>query len=146
MTITVVKDRDPVINASNKTITLNTTFKPLDNVSATDPEDGDLTKNIEVLENTVDTTKIGTYKVVYKVVDSANNETTKEISVQVIEKVLTKANGEFNLEALKWDKTKKKYTISGYLIILNQNNNYTDNEYKLVLKDKNSDEEYSINI
>ncbi|MBQ6477698.1 MAG: DUF5011 domain-containing protein [Bacilli bacterium] len=146
ITITVVKDRDPVINASNKTITLNTTFKPLDNVSATDPEDGDLTKNIEVLENTVDTTKIGTYKVVYKVVDSANNETTKEISVQVIEKVLTKANGEFNLEALKWDKTKKKYTISGYLIILNQNNNYTDNEYKLVLKDKNSDEEYSINI
>ncbi|MBQ2639484.1 MAG: DUF5011 domain-containing protein [Bacilli bacterium] len=142
--VNVVKDRDPIINASDKKITLNTEFDPLDGVKATDPEDGDITKDIEVVENTVDTTKVGTYKVVYKVIDSKDNVTTKEIKIVVEEKVLTKESGDFYLEELSWNKTNKYFTISGYLTILNQNN--INKEYSLILVNKITKKEYKINI
>lgn len=43
---------------------------------------------VEVIENTVDTTKAGEYKVVYKVTDSQGASVTKEIKVTV-EEVIT---------------------------------------------------------
>ena len=43
---------------------------------------------VEVVENTVDTTKAGEYKVVYKVTDSQGASVTKEIKVTV-EEVIT---------------------------------------------------------
>ncbi|MBE6157904.1 MAG: DUF5011 domain-containing protein [Firmicutes bacterium] len=143
--VKVVKDHDPEIVAKDKEIILNKEFNPLDEVSAKDSEDGDITQNIEVIENNVDITKLGTYKVKYKVIDSNDNSVTKEIKVTVIEKVLTKANGEFNLESLDWNKSGKYYTISGYLIIHNQNNN-VDSDYEFVLRNKSNDNEYSISI
>ena len=142
--VNVVKDRDPVINATDRRITLNSSFDPLDDVSATDPEDGDITKDIEVVENTVNTKKIGNYKVVYKVVDSSSNETIKEIKVSVEEKTLIEAKGDFYLEGLSWNKNTKKFTISGYLTILNQYN--TNKEYKLILVNKSTNKEYKIDI
>ena len=41
----------------------NMTFNPKTNVTATDKEDKDLTSKIEITENTVNTSKAGTYKV-----------------------------------------------------------------------------------
>ena len=76
----------PVINAGKVTINVGDKFNPLDGVTATDKEDGDITKNIEVIENTVDTTKAGKYKVVYKVTDSQGTIVTKEIKVIVKDK------------------------------------------------------------
>ncbi|WP_052952034.1 DUF5011 domain-containing protein [Paraclostridium benzoelyticum] len=73
----------PVINASNKTIKVGDTFNPLTGVTATDKEDGNITKHIKVIENTVNTNKAGTYKVVYKVTDSNGATTTKSIAVIV---------------------------------------------------------------
>lgn len=49
------------------------TFNPLTGMSATDAEDGDLTANIQVISNNVDTSKAGTYQVVYQVTDSNGN-------------------------------------------------------------------------
>lgn len=144
--VSVVKDRDPVINASDKTIYLNEDFNELNNVTATDAEDGDLTKEIKVIENTVNTKELGEYIVIYQVTDSAKNTTIKEIKVVVEEKKLEEAKGEFNLESLKWDKTSKSYTISGYLMILDKDNNTSDNKYELILKNKNTNKEYSIEI
>lgn len=143
--VTVVENQLPTINATNKTIYQDDTFNPLTNVTATDPEDGKIT-NIEVVENTVNTSKVGEYKVTYKVTDSYNNSVTKEIKVTVIEKKLTKKDGEFYLNSISWNKTSKKYTISGYLIILNTNNNDNDSKYYLILKDKNSSKEYSLEV
>lgn len=144
--VSVVKDRDPVINASDKTIYLNEDFNELNNVTAIDFEDGNLTDKIEVIKNTVDTKELGEYIVIYQVTDSAKNTTTKEIKVIVEEKKLEEAKGEFNLESLKWDKTSKSYTISGYLMILDKDNNISDNKYELILKNKNTNNEYSIEI
>lgn len=73
----------PVINASDKTLTVGDTFNPLEGVTASDKEDGDLTNVIEVLENTVDTTNAGTYTVTYKVTDSKGASSTRTITVTV---------------------------------------------------------------
>lgn len=73
----------PVINASNKTIKVGDTFNPMTGVTATDKEDGNITKHIKVIENTVNTNKAGTYRVVYKVTDSNGATTTKSIAVIV---------------------------------------------------------------
>jgi len=80
-----VENNAPSINAVDKTILKGTEFKALEGVTATDAEDGDLTNKIKVIENTVNTEKIGTYKVVYEVADKNNKITTKEIKVEVIE-------------------------------------------------------------
>ncbi|MGL5693572.1 MAG: immunoglobulin-like domain-containing protein, partial [Peptostreptococcaceae bacterium] len=75
------------INASDVELKLNDKFEPLNGVTATDKEDGDLTKEIKVVENTVDTSKEGIYKVVYEVEDSQGLKTTKEIKVVVIKEI-----------------------------------------------------------
>ena len=52
-------------------------------LTAIDASGNDITEKIEVVENTVDTSKEGEYKVVYKVVDDNGKEASKEIKVTV---------------------------------------------------------------
>ena len=73
----------PVINAEDKIVNLGDEFNPLDGVTAIDALGNDITGKIEVLENTVDTSKEGEYKVVYKVADDNGKEATREIKVTV---------------------------------------------------------------
>ena len=73
----------PTINASDKTLTVGDTFNPLEGVTASDKEDGDITEKVEVLSNDVDTSKAGTYTVIYKVTDSKGASSTKTITVTV---------------------------------------------------------------
>ncbi|WP_283591405.1 glycosyl hydrolase family 18 protein [Clostridium butanoliproducens] len=73
----------PVLNGiSNKTITVGDNFDPMAGVTAYDKEDGDLTGKI-LVKGTVDTTKVGTYKLVYSVTDSKNETTIKECTITV---------------------------------------------------------------
>lgn len=155
--VTVKENKAPVITAKDRIIAQNTEFKELENVKATDEEDGDLTSQIKVIENTVKSETIGEYKVVYKVTDSLGKSATKEIKVEVIsqeeyeednpkdeeidiDELLEKQeDGEFNLESLVFDKNTKKFSISGYLIILNQDN--TNKEYGLLLVNKKDEED-----
>lgn len=48
------------------------TFNPLEGVYAIDSQDGDLTENIEVISDNVDTSEPGSYTVEYRVEDSSN--------------------------------------------------------------------------
>ena len=75
----------PVIKAEDKTIKVGDKFNPLEGVTATDKEDEDLTKDIKVIENTVNPDKAGEYKVVYEVTDSQGAKATKTIIVKVVE-------------------------------------------------------------
>ncbi len=77
------KNTPPVINVEDKELTVGDTFDPLEGVTATDEEDGDISGSIEVLNNEVDTTKVGIYEVTYKVTDSQGASTTKTIYVTV---------------------------------------------------------------
>nr|WP_245621522.1 immunoglobulin-like domain-containing protein [Enterovibrio calviensis] len=73
----------PVLNGVDSTkVRQNAAFNPLDGVSASDKEDGDLTANI-VVEGTVDTSRLGTTGLVYSVSDADNNVTTANRTVEV---------------------------------------------------------------
>ena len=76
----------PVIDAKNKELNVGDSFDPRKDVTATDKEDGNLTDAIEIVENTVDTTKAGTYHVTYKVTDKDGASSIKTIKVVVKEK------------------------------------------------------------
>ena len=76
----------PVINAEDKTLTVGDKFDPMDGVTATDKEDGDLTNQIEIAKNTVDTSKAGLYSVTYEVTDKDGASVEKSINVVVKEK------------------------------------------------------------
>ncbi|MBC1227037.1 LPXTG cell wall anchor domain-containing protein [Listeria booriae] len=86
ITVTVTSNEKPTIAAENQVITVGDKFDPQQLATSTDQEDGDLTKQIEVISNTVDTSQPGTYKVVYRVTDSDNNTVEKTITVTVLTK------------------------------------------------------------
>ncbi|WP_194191835.1 immunoglobulin-like domain-containing protein [Clostridium chrysemydis] len=73
----------PIIYAKYKVLKLGDKFNEMDGVTAFDREDGDITKNIKVIENTVDTSKAGKYKIVYEVSDSKGVKTIKEVSIVI---------------------------------------------------------------
>ena len=73
----------PVISAADKELTVGDKFEAKADVKATDKEDGNLTDKIEVIKNTVDTSKAGTYEVTYQVTDTDGATVTKTIKVVV---------------------------------------------------------------
>lgn len=84
-----VINKAPKITAEDKTLTVGDIFDAKKDVTATDAEDGDITAQIEVIKNTVDTTQAGTYEVTYKVTDSQGASATKTINVTVNPKMET---------------------------------------------------------
>jgi LPXTG-motif cell wall-anchored protein len=79
-----VKDEKPVLKVpAETTIIEGNQFASMAGVSATDKEGGDLTSKV-THEGTVDTSKAGTYEVIYSVKDSAGNKVT------TIQKVVVK--------------------------------------------------------
>ncbi|SHI81630.1 chitinase [Clostridium cavendishii DSM 21758] len=94
-TITVIDDvveptnTAPILSGvTDKTITVSDSFNPLANISATDKEDGDLTNFIKV-SGSVDTSKAGTYTLVYSVTDKNGATTTAKAIITVKEKVIS---------------------------------------------------------
>lgn len=77
----------PVITAADREITEGDTFDVLHGVTAQDVEDGDLTSQLEVIKNQVDSGTPGVYEVTYQVTDKAGICTVKTIKVTVTEKV-----------------------------------------------------------
>ena len=140
ITVTVVENQKPVINAEDKTIYLNEDFDPLDGVTATDPEDGKI-KNIEVVTNEVNNKETGTYKVVYKVKDTFGNVVEKEITVTVEEKKLEEKEGTFYFEYLK--KIDGKLQIKGYNAIKGIDHTLdTDISFYIVFESLETGKEY----
>lgn len=74
----------PVITASDKQVVQGTKIDLGSLATAYDKEDGDITSKI-VIEGSIDTNKVNKYVITYKVVDNANRETSKSITITVIE-------------------------------------------------------------
>lgn len=137
--IKVVPNKNPIINANDRDVILNSSFNPLENVSATDAEDGNITNKISIVSNNVDTTKTGIYQVTYKVVDNANNEITKLININVVEKVLENKEGLFYLDYIK--KVDGKLQIKGYNTISGIDNVLSNNiKYKILFENIDTNE------
>lgn len=96
----------PVIECEDITISLNASFDPLEDVKAMDAENGDLTKDIVILDNNVDVSKEGEYTIVYEVKDSQGASCQKIRKVKVIKETITKE------ETKTKDKTIKKSNVS----------------------------------
>lgn len=161
ITITVKENQVPVIDATDKTIKVGDNFKELDGVKATDEEDGDITKDINIKETTVDIKTPGIYKVIYEVKDSKGKTTIKEIKVTVEKKEddkkddninpgdsdldlddLDEADGMFYLDYMKV--VNNKLQIKGYNTI-NGIDNDLDTDIKYFIMYYNIDtEEYCI--
>lgn len=86
------KNEAPVISASDVSIYVGDKFDAKSLATANDKEEGDLTKNIKVISDNVNTNKAGNYSVTYEVSDSKGLTTTKTITVKVLEKSVEKPN------------------------------------------------------
>lgn len=145
ITVEVIEDQVPVINANDIEINLNSTFDELYNVTATDNEDKDITKNIKVIKNEVDTTKLGTYEVTYQVTDSYGHIVEKTIRVTVCEKQLGERSGLYYFEYLKV--VNNKLQLKGYHAIKGINHDATSKlDYQLVFINLDTQEEYNIAV
>ena len=87
VSITVIKDEDPVLTISKIELGLNQEYNLLDYVKVTDKEDGNITSKVTITNNNIDITKEGTYQVTFSVTDSANNTITKDSEVSVLKNV-----------------------------------------------------------
>ncbi|EUJ25300.1 immunoglobulin-like domain-containing protein [Listeria cornellensis] len=89
VTVQGATNQKPIIYAQNQTVEQNAQFDVMNNVTAIDLEDGNMTARITVQQNTVNTEVLGTYMVVYTVVDSQNESTTKNVWITVIPKIVS---------------------------------------------------------
>ena len=88
VTVTGLSDNTvPIITASDSTIEKGSTFDPLKGVSAVDDVDGKT--DVVVASNPVDTSKPGSYTVVYTATDKSGNKATKSVVVKVVDKSST---------------------------------------------------------
>ncbi len=92
ITVTVVENNAPVIEITDQKIMYKQDLNI--EIKATDLEDGDISKDVKEIENTVNKEKIGIYKIVYQVTDSHGKTTTKEIKVEVIDRTIPIINAE----------------------------------------------------
>ncbi|WP_434683256.1 M4 family metallopeptidase [Bacillus sp. PM5] len=88
-----VKNEIPILKVpATTTITKGDQFNPMAGISVTDKEDGDLTSKV-AYEGTIDTSKPGTFEIIYSVRDSVGNEVHTIQKVFVKDKDTRKANG-----------------------------------------------------
>lgn len=147
ITLTVTPKDEPVIIAKDKQIPQYVEFDPYEGVTANDYLDGDITASIEVIENEVDTSKVGTYKVTYWVIDNADNETTKTVYITVEERNYITKKGEFYFEKMEWNNSTNRLDVAGYLAITGMNNTKNDNiTYDLILKNNVNNNEMIISL
>lgn len=78
-----VENNQPVINATNISILRGSTYNPLENVIASDVEDGNIT-SLMTVQSSVDVNIVGEYNVSYKVTDSKRFNASKDITVTVL--------------------------------------------------------------
>lgn len=77
-------DQDPVFNNVGDLTVVKGGTLSVESITATDPEDGDLTANINVDASTLDTNIVGEYTITLTVEDSAGNTASVDVTVNVV--------------------------------------------------------------
>lgn len=134
ISLVILPNGRPEIYASDKTISIGGSYDPKVGVTAYDLEDGDLTQDIKIIENTVDMDRIGDYQVTYQVEDSYHHVVEKTIIIHVVDK--KKVDGDFYFDYL--DNIDGKLQLRGYLTIHGMDNTLSENiRYKVIFVDTN---------
>ena len=126
----------PEIIAEDMMMFIGGEFNPLDYVKATDAEDGDITKNVRVIKNTINKDIPGEYEVTFEVVDSKNQTVSKTIKVYVLD--FKEGESLFYFESLKHVNS-TKFEIKGFLGVKGMDNIYM--MHKLALVSENNQED-----
>lgn len=142
ITVTVIADEEPVINASNKTITIGKSFDPKSGITATDNEDGEITE-ITVDDSKVNYDEVGEYQITYTVQDSFGHTVTKTIILTIKEKATLEEKieqeGTFYFDYL--DNINNNLQLRGYLTISGMNNTLNEDiTYSVVFIDTQNEE------
>lgn len=74
----------PIIYAEDKKVLLDSIFDPMKDVRAEDKDGNDISANIEIIYNDVNTSILGNYRVIYQVIDQYGANVEKEINVYVV--------------------------------------------------------------
>lgn len=134
--VKVITNQKPVINVSNSTKYIYRPFDALENVTATDLEDGDLTNSI-LVDGTVDTGKTGNYTLTYSVSDKDGQTTVKTITVTVEERDFINKESIFHLEEILYNEETSKVDLTGFLIVKDINNTLDTNiSYSLIFENQ----------
>jgi len=113
ITVTVLEDKAPVFKGLTAlTVNVGSKVDYLNNVSATDDRDGDVTTSIKIDSSQVNLTKTGTYKIIYSVTDSTGNKTVESRTVNVKSKAAKSETTQSQTSDNKANTTKKS-TSSG---------------------------------
>lgn len=81
-----IEKNSPKIFATSRVMYIGDKFNALSEVKAVDFKGNDISNNISIIFNNVDTSSLGEYTVSYKVVDSNGHQTIKDIIIEVIDK------------------------------------------------------------
>lgn len=84
VSVKVVGHSVPTITAKDQEVIQYRDFDPYKGVTANDAKDGNLTKQIQIEKNEVNTKEPGVYTVIYSVTNSYQEKVTKEIKVTVL--------------------------------------------------------------
>ncbi|MDD4547958.1 MAG: DUF5011 domain-containing protein [Bacilli bacterium] len=145
--VNVVDNKDPLIQGTKDIeIFVGQTLDLKKGITATDPEEGDLTGKIKINPATINTSTPGVYSVTYSVSDSSGKTISKTIKV-TINGEYKKVNGSFGLESLKYNNQNQRIDIKGYLTILNIDNNLNNIfTYDIILKNLNNSEQHVLSL
>ena len=137
----IVENTLPKIEAVDKTIYEGEEYNPKNGVTAYDNEDGNITNKLQVVTNNVNNKVPGKYSVVYKVLDSSNEVTTKTITITVIEntapEIIAKdqeieENSEFNALKDVIAKDKEDGDLTKKIIVKENTVKETPGTYKVI--------------
>ena len=131
----------PVITASDRSTIINEEFDPMEGVTGTDYEDGDITSNIKIETNNVNINKQGTYEIKYSLTDSYGEKVEKTIKVTVANR--TQGNALFMFNGLKHEEN-NKFTFSGFIAVAGMDNKVVKQE--LIFVDELTKQEYVFNL
>lgn len=114
----------PVLNVDAKSYyPVGYEFNPLDNVKAVDPAGNDISQNIKILENNVDTSKVGEYTVKYKVEDSNGKSVEKTREVVIVSESINVSDVDWKSGKTGWGSIQKNKSVENNLIRLLDSNN-----------------------
>lgn len=131
----------PTIVADDIVLFLNEEYNLLKNVTGSDLEDGDLTKNIKVSEHNVDNKKVGTYSVTYSLTDSYGDTTYKKVNVYVMNYEMSDALFMYhNLKHIEDD----VFNVSGFLGVKGRDNKEVI--HTLLFENQVTDEMYEVDL